>query len=92
MAGAVLGASRKGCGAPGRGPRLLSAWQAQHLEPPERVAARRVAVGHGSCLRVGVGGWGPRYLACKRERGSARIPRLLGEDRFQSVDPFDLEP
>ena len=39
-----------------------------------------------------VGGWGPRYLAVKRERGSARIPRLLGEDRFQSVDPFDLEP
>ena len=27
-----------------------------------------------------VGGWGPRYLASKRERGSARIPRLLGED------------
>ena len=51
MAGAVLGASRKGCDAPGRrGPRLLSVWQAQYLEPPERVAARLVAVGHGSCL------------------------------------------
>ena len=51
VAGAVLGASRKGCGAPGRrGPRLLSAWQAQFLEPPERVAARLVAVGRGSCL------------------------------------------
>ena len=52
VAGAVLGASRKGCGAPGRrGPRLLSAWQAQYLEPPERVLARLVAVGRGSCLR-----------------------------------------
>ena len=51
MAGAVLGAFRKGCGAPGRrGPRLLSLWQAQYLEPPERVAARLVAVGRGSCL------------------------------------------
>ena len=52
VAGAVLGASRKGCGAPGRrGPRLLFAWQAQYLEPLERVAARLVAVGRGSCLR-----------------------------------------
>ena len=25
-----------------------------------------------------VGGWGPRYLACKRERGPARVPRLVG--------------
>ena len=25
-----------------------------------------------------VGGWGPRYLAQKRERGPARVPRLLG--------------
>ena len=51
MAGAVLRASRKGCGAPGRrGPRLLSVWQAQYLEPLERVAARLVAVGRGCCL------------------------------------------
>ena len=51
VAGAVLGASRKGCGALGRrGPRLLFAWQAQYLELPERVAARLVAVGRGSCL------------------------------------------
>ena len=51
VAGAVLGTSRKGCGAPGRrGPRLLSVWQAQYLERPERVAARLVAVGRGSCL------------------------------------------
>ena len=40
-----------------------------------------------------VGGWGPRYLAVKRERGPARVPRLLGEDNaLVSVDPFDLEP
>ena len=52
VAGAVLGASRKGCGAPGRrGPRLLSVWQAQYWEPLERVAARLVAVGRGSFLR-----------------------------------------
>ena len=51
VAGAVLGACRKGCGAPGhRGPRLLSVWQAQYLEPSERVAARLVAVGRGCCL------------------------------------------
>ena len=51
VAGAVLGASRKGCGAPyGRGPRRLSVWQAQYLEPPERVAARLVAVARGCCL------------------------------------------
>ena len=38
VAGAVLGVSRKGCGEPGRrGPRLLSVWQAQYLEPPERM-------------------------------------------------------
>ena len=52
VAGAVLEPSRKGCGAPGRrGPRFLSVWQAQSLEVPERVAARLVAVGRGSCLR-----------------------------------------
>ena len=36
-----LRASRKGCGAPGcrGGPRLLSVWQTQFLEPLERVAA-----------------------------------------------------
>ena len=50
MADAVFGASRKGCGAPAcRGPRLLSVWQPQYLEPVERVAARLVAVGRGSC-------------------------------------------
>ena len=52
VAGAVFRASRKGCGAPGRrGPRLLSAWQAQYLEPPEKGLARLVAVGRGFCLR-----------------------------------------
>ena len=25
-----------------------------------------------------VGGWGPRYLVGKRERGPARVPRLVG--------------
>ena len=46
VAGAVLGASRKACGAPHRAePRLLSAWQAQYLEPPEGLAARLVAAG-----------------------------------------------
>ena len=25
-----------------------------------------------------VGGWGPRYLVPKRERGPARVPRLVG--------------
>ena len=41
-----------------------------------------------------VGGWGPRYLGLKRERGSARVPRLLGEVffRFDTVDPNFLEP
>ena len=40
-----------------------------------------------------VGGWGPRYLASKRERGPARVPGLLGEEFVVlSVDPFDLEP
>ena len=40
-----------------------------------------------------VGGWGPRYLVPKRERGPVRVPGLLGEDFYQwSVDPFDLEP
>ena len=34
------------------------------------------------------GGWSPRYRAVKRERGPARVPRLLGEDEA----PFDLEP
>ena len=27
-----------------------------------------------------VGGWGPRYLACKRERGPVRVPSSLTED------------
>ena len=47
VAGAVLGASRKGSGTWSR---LLSVWQAQYLEPPERVAARLVAVGRSFCL------------------------------------------
>ena len=28
-----------------------------------------------------VGGWGPRYLVHKRERGPARVPRLLSEGK-----------
>ena len=32
-----------------------------------------------------VGGWGPRYLVLKRERGPARVPRLLGEDFHGTV-------
>ena len=37
-------------------------------------------------------GWGLQYLVSKRERGPARVPRLLGEDLWWSVDPFDREP
>ena len=29
-----------------------------------------------------VGGWGPRYLACKRERGPVRVPSSLTEDLY----------
>ena len=32
-----------------------------------------------------VGGWGPRYLAHKRERGPARVPRLLSEGKSASA-------
>ena len=40
-----------------------------------------------------VGGWDSRYLVHKRERGSARIPRILEKDNvLVSVDSFDLEP
>ena len=39
------------------GPRLLSVWQPQYLEPPERVAARLVAVHRGSCLCGGRSTW-----------------------------------
>ena len=35
-----------------------------------------------------VGGWGPRYLADKRERGPARVPRLLSEGKLRV--PVDL--
>ena len=38
-----------------------------------------------------VGGWGSRYPACKRERGSARVPRLLGED-FIAFGPLIPQP
>ena len=31
-------------------------------------------------LRWWVGGWGPRYLASKRERGPVRVPSSLTED------------
>ena len=41
-----------------------------------------------------VGGWGPRYLAHKRERGPVRVPRLLSEGRASVSTrwPLDLEP
>ena len=39
-----------------------------------------------------VGGWGPRYLACKRERGPVRVPSSLTEDLSASVDVFVREP
>ena len=42
---------RKSWPADRRGPRLLSAWQMQYLEHPERVLARLVTVGRGFCLR-----------------------------------------
>ena len=29
-----------------------------------------------------VGGWGPRYLASKRERGPVRVPSSLTEDEW----------
>ena len=35
-----------------------------------------------------VGGWGPRYLAIKRERGPARVPRLLEKDSSTSCIPL----
>ena len=36
---------------------------------------------HNSFLCLVMGrGWGPRYLALKRERGPARVSRLLSED------------
>ena len=35
-----------------------------------------------------VGGWGPRYLVFKRERGLARVPRLLSEGN--GLPPVDL--
>ena len=79
MAGAVLRASRKGYGAPGRrGPRLLSVWQAQYLEPPERVAARLVAVGRGSCPKgcAAPGRRGPWAAAPVRVAGA-----VLGASR-----------
>ena len=41
----------------------------------------------------GVGRWGPRYLASKRERGPARVPRSLSEGIVAlPVDLFDLDP
>ena len=83
MAGAVLRASRKGCGAPGRrwpepleevaarpvaaGPRLRSVWQAQCSEPLEEVAARPVAAGP-RLLSV----WQARYSE-PPERVAARL-------------------
>ena len=46
------------------------------------------------CLGCGwVGGWGPRYLVHKRERGPVRVPSSLTEDEPKpSVDVFVLEP
>ena len=34
----------------------------------------------GGVFVVGVGGWGPRYLVSKRERGPVRVPSSLTED------------
>ena len=34
----------------------------------------------GMFLNTWVGGWGPRYLGCKRERGPVRVPSSLTED------------
>ena len=98
--GAVFRASRKGCGAPGRrGPRLLSAWQAQYLEPPERVLARLVAVGRGFCLRGRNSTWslqkGLRRAWSPLARGSCvagavlRAPRLLSVWQAQYSEPLE---
>ena len=58
-----------------------------------RALLLKAPIGLLAAHRWWVGGWGPRYLASKRERGPARVPRLLGEDQgARSVDPFDLEP
>ena len=87
VGGAVLGAFRKGCGAPGRrGPRLLSVWQAQYLEPPERVAARLLAVGRGSVCVAGAILRGSRkgYGAPGR-----RGPRLLSVWQAQYSEPLE---
>ena len=50
VAGAVSRVSRRGCGARcRRWCRLLSSWQAQYPEPPQRAAARVVAAGAAGC-------------------------------------------
>ena len=49
----------------------------------------------GAQLGRWVGGWGPRYLVCKRERGPARVPRLVERTMcaFKIVlGSTDLEP
>ena len=50
--------------------------------------------GHTSSPYGWVGGWGPRYLGHKRERGPVRVPSTLTEDKTGelSVDVFVLEP
>ena len=59
------------------------------VSPPRQISAR-----HGAISLLGwVGGWGPRYLGPKRERGPARVSRLLSEGKSGvPVDLFDLEP
>ena len=52
----------------------------QQDDPASGPTQKGVQAGAPPIPRAWVGGWGPRYLVPKRERGSARIPRSLGED------------
>ena len=87
MAGAVLRASRKGCGAPGR--RGSCVWQAQYSEPLERVAARLVAAGQYSepleRVAARLVAAGPRPVCAAGERLEKVAARLRGRRSTQSL-------